>query len=192
LDNDLPPWWRYGFYLTIIVAVVYLFNYHVFHTGKLQLEEYQDQLTVAKLEMEDYMKKASNLVDENNVTVLTDETSLTEGKSIFMDNCMACHGRSGEGGVGPNLTDDYWIHKGGIKDIFKTIKYGWPEKGMKSWQQDLSAKQIHQISCYILSLKGTHPANAKEKQGELYIENTENDSTKISKPDSLMLMPEKN
>lgn len=187
LDNDLPPWWRYGFYLTIVVSIIYLFHYHVFHTGKLQMEEYEDQLTVAKIQVEEYRKKAANLVDENNATALTDEGSLAEGKSIFMDNCMACHGRSGEGGVGPNLTDSYWLHNGGIKDIFRTIKYGWPEKGMKSWQQDLGAKQIHEIASYIKSLNGTNPPNAKEKQGELYIENTSSDSTQTNKLDSLQV-----
>jgi cytochrome c oxidase cbb3-type subunit 3 len=178
LDNNLPPWWKYGFYLTILFAVVYLIHFHVINTGKLQIAEYEDQLTEAKLQMETYKKKAANLIDESNATVLTDEASLTSGKSIFLDNCAACHGRSGEGGVGPNLTDDYWLHEGGIKNIFKTIKYGWPEKGMKSWQQDLGAKQIHEVASYIKSLHGTNPTNAKEKQGELYKETTETDSTK--------------
>ncbi|MES1181445.1 MAG: cbb3-type cytochrome c oxidase N-terminal domain-containing protein, partial [Flavobacterium sp.] len=113
LDNDLPPWWKYGFYLTIIFAVVYLIHFHVSRTGKLQNQEYEDQLTEAKLQAEEYKKKSANLVDENNATFLLDEGSLASGKTIFMDNCAACHGRSGEGGVGPNFTDDYWLHQGG-------------------------------------------------------------------------------
>ncbi len=191
LDNNLPPWWKYGFYLTIVFAVVYLFHYHVSRTGKLQIQEYEDQLTEAKLQAEEYKKKSANLVDENNATLLLDEGSLVAGKAIFMDNCAACHGRSGEGGVGPNLTDDYWLHQGGIKDIFKTVKYGWPEKGMKSWQQDLGAKQIHEVASYIISLYGTHPANAKEKQGELYRENTGSDSTQVIAADTIQLVKEK-
>ena len=187
LDNNLPPWWKYGFYLTIVFAVVYLIHFHISNTGKLQIQEYEDQLTEAKLKMEEYKKKAANLVDENNATLLIDETSLGSGKSIFMDNCAACHGRSGEGGVGPNLTDDYWLHEGGVKNIFKSIKYGWPEKGMKSWQQDLGAKQIHEIASYIVSLHGTNPANAKEKQGILYMEKTANDSAQVVNSDSLKM-----
>jgi cytochrome c oxidase cbb3-type subunit 3 len=135
--------------------------------------------------MEEYRKKAANLIDENNATLLTDGESLASGKSIFMDNCSACHGRAGEGGVGPNLTDAYWLHKGGIKDVFKTIKYGWPEKGMKSWQQDLGAKQIHEVASYIKSLYGTNPPNAKEKQGDLYSDEKLNDSTHVIVNDSL-------
>lgn len=178
LDNDLPPWWKYGFYLTIVVSVIYLLNYHVFGTGKLQEAEYQEQLAQGERDLEAYRKKAANLVDENNAELLTDDASIASGKSIFTTNCAACHGGAGEGGVGPNLTDDYWLHNGDVKDIFKTIKYGYPEKGMKSWQQDLGAKQIHEVSSYIKSLRGTNPANAKEKEGELYVETTAKDSTK--------------
>lgn len=170
LDNDLPPWWRYGFYLTIIFSFVYMIYYHGTHSGKLQLAEYADQLAQAKVEMDEYRKKSVNLVDENNVTVLTDAAAISSGQNIFTANCSACHGRAGEGGVGPNLTDDYWLHKGGIKNIFKTIKYGWPEKGMKAWDQDLGARQIHEVASYIVSIKGTNPPGAKEKQGELYQE----------------------
>jgi cytochrome c oxidase cbb3-type subunit III len=170
LDNNLPPWWIYGFYFTIIFAVVYLFHFHVTHTGKLQLAEYNEQIEQGKRDVEAYRKKAANLVDENNATALTDGGSLAAGKATFSTNCAACHGANGEGGVGPNLTDDFWIHQGDIKDIFKTIKYGYPEKGMKSWEQDLGARQIHEVASYVKSLKGTNPANAKAKEGELYVE----------------------
>lgn len=191
LDNNLPPWWKYGFYLTIVFAVIYLIHFHISNTGKLQIQEYEDQLTEAKLQVEEYKKKSANLVDENNATVLKDEPSLTSGRSVFMENCAACHGRSGEGGVGPNLTDDYWLHEGGIKNIFKSIKYGWPEKGMKSWQQDLGAKQIHEIASYIVSLHGSNPANAKEKQGELYMDKAATDSVQVINSDSAKIVQEK-
>lgn len=188
LDNDLPPWWKYGFYLTIVFAVVYVFYYH-FSSGKLQLAEYEDQMLAGQYDVNEYRKKASNLVDENNATMLTDAASLESGKSVFMDNCAACHGRAGEGGVGPNLTDDYWVHEGDIKGIFKTIKFGWPEKGMKAWQQDLSAKQILEISSYVKSLRGTNPPNAKEKQGEIYSEGgSAGDTTKTMQKDSAQLV----
>lgn len=170
LDNNLPPWWKYGFYATIIFSIIYMFHFHVFHTGKLQAAEYKDQLDEGERQLAEYRKKAANLVDETNAELLTDGTSISSGKSIYQTNCVACHGNAGEGGVGPNLTDDYWLHGGDIKDVFKTIKYGWPELGMKAWQQDLGAKQIHEVSSYIMSLKGTNPPNAKEKQGELFKE----------------------
>jgi cytochrome c oxidase cbb3-type subunit 3 len=171
LDNNLPPWWKYGFYLTIVVGVVYLFHYHVLHTGNLQIAEYQEQIEQGKKDVEDYKKNAANLVDENTVTLLTDKESLLKGQTLFISNCVACHGQLGEGNaVGPNLTDDFWIHKGGIKDIFISIEYGWPEKGMKSWKQDLGGRQIQEVASYIKSLRGSNPAGAKEKQGELYLD----------------------
>lgn len=167
LDNNLPPWWKYGFYLSIVFAVIYLFHYHVLHTGKLQIAEYNDQLVQAEREIAEYRKKAANLVDENNATLLTDDAALASGETIFRTNCAACHGDNGEGGVGPNLTDDYWLHGDGIKDVFKTVKLGYPDKGMKSWQQDLGARQIHEVASYVKSLHGTNPANPKEPEGEL-------------------------
>jgi cytochrome c oxidase cbb3-type subunit 3 len=109
-------------------------------------------------------------VDENTVTLLTDATALAEGKKLYGASCSPCHGADGQGVVGPNLTDDYWLHKGGIKDVFKTIKYGVQEKGMKAWKDDFSPVQLAEISSYIKSLQGTKPAGAKEPQGDLFTE----------------------
>lgn len=170
LDNNLPPWWKYGFYLTIIVAVMYLINYHVIKTSPLQGEEYTNSIKKAEAEIAEYMKNSANNVDESTVKMLTDQSDLNAGKDIFVSTCAACHGKLGEGTVGPNLTDEYWIHGGGVKDIFKTIKYGWPDKGMKAWKEDFSPVQIAQLASFIRTLKGTNPPNPKDKQGELYIE----------------------
>lgn len=183
LDNNLPPWWKYGFYLTIIVAFAYLMNYHVLGTGDLQLEEYRKELVQADIQMKEYLKKASNLVDETNVKLLTDNTSLSTGRELFSANCVACHGNNGEGKVGPNLTDDYWLHEGGIRNIFKTIKFGYPEKGMKSWKDDFSPSQIACIASFVKSLHGSHPANPKEIQGELYFDSK--DSMAVLHADTL-------
>lgn len=188
LDNNLPPWWKYGFYATILFAVVYLFHFHILNTGKLQMAEYSDQLATAKAEIEAYKKKAANLVDETNVTLLTDASAIAAGKATYVKYCVACHGAEGQGDVGPNLTDNYWIHGGSIKDVFKSIKFGWPEKGMKSWQQDLGARQIQEVSSYLRTLVGTTPANPKEKQGDLYIEAGKTDSAGVS--DSLKAAPD--
>lgn len=170
LDNNLPPWWKYGFYLTIVFAVVYLVHYHVSGSGKLQLAEYEEQLQTASVEMAAYKKKAANLVDESNVVALTEPSSLSNGRSLFTTHCSPCHGAAGEGTVGPNLTDAYWLHGGSIQDVFKSIKYGWPQKGMKAWEKDLGAKQIQELSSFIKTLQGTNPPNGKEKQGEIYEE----------------------
>ncbi len=187
LDNNLPPWWKYGFYLTIVTGVIYLLHFHVFKTGDLQGKEYDNAIAQAKIEVDEFMKTSANNVDENTVKVLTEASDITAGKDLFIANCVACHGKGGEGTVGPNLTDEYWIHGGSIKDLFKTLKYGWVEKGMKSWKDDLSPIQMAQVSSYIRTLKGTNPPNPKAPQGDLYSEAGVaplNDST-IIKNDSL-------
>ncbi|MDX2174141.1 MAG: cbb3-type cytochrome c oxidase N-terminal domain-containing protein [Bacteroidota bacterium] len=172
LDNNLPPWWKYGFYLTILIGVIYLVNYHISGTGDLQEVEYNKEIAAAKIQIEEYMKTSANNVDETTVKLLTDSKDIEAGKAVFMEfNCKQCHGIAGEGNsVGPNLTDAYWLHNGGIADLFKTIKYGWPDKGMKSWKEDLSPIQIAQVASYIKSLAGTNPPNAKAPQGDLYVE----------------------
>lgn len=170
LDNRLPPWWLYGFYVTIVFAGIYLWRYHVTHTAPLSGEEYAIAMQKAEAEKEAYLKKSANNVDENTVVLLTDASAMAAGKNVFATNCAACHLADGGGSVGPNLTDDYWLHGGGVKDIFKTIKYGVPEKGMRSWKDDLSPVQIAQVTSYIKSLKGTKPANPKEPQGSLFEE----------------------
>ncbi len=171
LDNNLPPWWKYGFYLTILVSVIYLVNYHITKTAPLQAEEYAISIKKAEAEIAEYMKSSANNVDENTVKLLTEPSDLAAGRDLFIANCSACHGKAGEGTVGPNLTDEYWLHSGGVRDIFKTIKYGWPDKGMKSWKDDFSPMQIAQLTSFIRSLKGSNPPKPKEKQGELYAEN---------------------
>ena len=168
LDNNLPPWWKYGFYITILFAVGYMLHFHVFKTGKLQIAEYNDEMEKARIELEEYRLLAANNVDETNVTMLEDNTEISKGSEIFKQYCSSCHGNAGEGNVGPNLTDDYWLHGGDIKNIFKVIKEGVPQKGMISWKQQLSPKQIQEVSSFIITLAGTNPPNAKEPQGEKF------------------------
>ena len=173
LDNNLPTWWLYGFYACIIFAFVYVYRFHVSHTGLSSEQEFQTEMAKAEVEKEEYLKSAASKVDENTVTLLTDAAALAEGKKLFGASCSPCHGADAQGVVGPNLTDDYWLHKGGVKDVFKTIKYGVQEKGMKSWKDDFSPVQIAQLASYIKSLHGTKPAGAKEPQGELFKDDSE-------------------
>jgi cytochrome c oxidase cbb3-type subunit III len=165
LDNSLPPWWKYSFYLSIIWAFLYL-GYYTFGGGPSQLDEYEQEVLQAKIEVEAYNKKNALNVDESNVQ-LADAAGVLDGMDIYKTNCASCHGNAGEGLVGPNLTDEYWMHGGSLNEVFKTIKYGWPAKGMKSWQSDLSAVQIRNVTGYIQSLKGSNPPNAKAPQGDL-------------------------
>jgi len=162
LDNQLPPWWVYMFYATIVFAVFYMWYYHINQDGKVQENEYKQELVDAEI----LMKQMSEKVNENTATLLTDASRVSKGAEIYTQNCKACHGAKGEGTVGPNLTDDYWLHGGDIKQIFKTIKYGVPQKGMISWQAQLSPSQIQEVASYITTLRGTNPPNPKDPQGE--------------------------
>ena len=169
LDNALPPWWKYGFYITIVVAVFYIFKFEVWHTGMNPTQEYAEEMSAAKIQTDAYLASAKENVDENSVVQL-DAAGAAAGKEIFTKTCVACHLAEGQGSVGPNLTDEYWIHGGGVKDIFKTIKYGYPDKGMQSWQTTYSPVQMQQLATYIRTLKGTNPPNPKAPQGDLYKE----------------------
>jgi cytochrome c oxidase cbb3-type subunit 3 len=167
LDNSLPPWWVYMFYATIVFSFVYVIYFH-YLDGPSQADEYNKEIELASLKKTEMLKQTAGKVDENSVTLLTEAADIAKGKSSFITKCAACHGQAGEGGVGPNLTDEYWIHGGSISDIFKTIKYGVQEKGMIAWEAQMQPTEMQQVSSFIMSLKGTNPANAKAPQGDLY------------------------
>lgn len=167
LDNALPPWWKYGFYITIFIAVIYLFKYEVWHNGPNPTEEYNSEMISAREQVDAYLASMKNNVDEKTVT-MSDASGIAAGAVTYSKTCVPCHGSKGEGGVGPNLTDDYWLHGGAVADLFKTIKYGYPDKGMQSWQATYSPIQMQELASYIKTLKGTNPPNGKAPQGDLY------------------------
>lgn len=185
LDNNLPPWWLYGFYASIIFAGIYLARYHVFD-GTTQREEYLIEVAEAKAAVEEYKKNAKGLIDANTVELLTGEEDINTGKAIFEGNCAACHKIDGGGGIGPNLTDSYWILGGGIKNVFNTISEGGRAgKGMVAWKTDLKPDEIAQVASYVLSLHGTTPADPKEPEGELWVDpDARVDEVEVTQPDS--------
>ncbi|WP_339758673.1 cbb3-type cytochrome c oxidase N-terminal domain-containing protein [Algoriphagus aquimarinus] len=168
LDNFMPPWLQYVFIGTIVFAVGYYANYTVFGIGMTGIEEYEEELRIEAIAAESRSLTADASIDETNVTLDDSGPALGAGKTIFEANCAACHASDGGGGVGPNLTDRYWLHGGDIKDVFAVVKYGVIEKGMAFWEDQLNPKEIQEVSSYILSLQGTTPAAPKDPQGELY------------------------
>lgn len=168
LNNPTPPWWRWGFYFSILFGIVYIWRFHISETAPLQLEELKIAEAEAAVAKEEYLKNAANNIDENNVKLLTAAGDIADGKKLFAANCAACHGPDAQGVVGPNLTDNYWLHGGKVPEIFKTIKYGVPEKGMKSWKDDFSPKQLAQLTGFIKSIQGSNPPNPKAKEGVVF------------------------
>lgn len=166
LDNDLPPWWKYGFYLTIISSVVYMVGYHITGSFKLSHEEYVAEVAEGEAKEAAYRAKMAMNVDETNAVFLTDADKIAIGKDLFMKNCVACHGDKGQGIIGPNLTDNHWLYGNKPGEMYKIVKDG-TSKGMRPWKDDISAVNIQNIISFIHTLKGTNPAGAKAPEGEL-------------------------
>lgn len=168
LDNRLPPWWVSMFYVTIVFAFGYIIYFHFSGTERGQLVEYKQAMRDLDSIRYEAADRQANSVSENTVAALTDKASIDAGHGTFISKCAACHGQKGEGTVGPNVTDDYWLHGGSVKNIFKTIKYGVPDKGMIAWGSQLKPSEIQEVASYILTLRGTSPPNPKAPQGEIY------------------------
>lgn len=168
LDNVLPPWWLWLFYITIFIGVIYMIRYHVMGDWSSD-KEYTEEMAMAKSEVDAYLKKTGGDINENTAKVVNDAEALKNGKTIFNEpgKCATCHRLDGGGLIGPDLTDDKWIHGSDIGSLFKIIKNGVPEKGMTKWDGLLSAKQIQEVASYILvELKGTNPENPKVYPGD--------------------------
>ncbi|MBC8151706.1 MAG: c-type cytochrome [Bacteroidetes bacterium] len=165
LDNPTPPWFMGLFYGTIVFAVVYLIVFHVAGSGDIMGSEYAQEMAIADKQREAYIAKVAGGINENTVTQLTDAKGIGVGKVLYTQNCTVCHGANGEGKIGPNLTDAFWLHGGSVRTIFRTLTVGVPEKGMIAWKQQLNPLQLQQLASYILSLQGSNPAGAKAPQG---------------------------
>ncbi|MEO8068935.1 MAG: cbb3-type cytochrome c oxidase N-terminal domain-containing protein [Flavobacteriales bacterium] len=182
LDNVLPPWWLWLFYGTIAWGIIYLIGVHVLEVIPDQRTEYANEVAQAKTDVAAYIALQGEMVDENTVTLSTEASVVNGGRGIFTQYCTPCHGADASGSetsVGPNLTDPYWIHGGGIKNVFHTISYGVPEKGMISWKTQLKPAEVRALACYILSLEGKGSATQKPPQGDLWSEPAPADSTAV-------------
>jgi len=166
LDNVLPPWWVYLFYATIIFGAIYLFRFHIVGDYN-QEQEFNTEMKEAQAKVDAYMKTAPDTMSKDKVTLLTDAPSLAAGKDIFTKNCIPCHRADAGGQIGPNLTDQYWINGGGIKNVFNTIMEGGRDgKGMVSWKATIKPSDIQKVASYVLSLQGSNPKNPKPTEPE--------------------------
>lgn len=165
LNNPMPKWWLWLFYLSIVFAAVYMLRYHVLKTGDSQAHEYAKEMALAA---KNTKSTATKTIEEKDIELLSDQVSLEAGKVIFNKLCSVCHLMNGEGLVGPNLTDEYWIHGGSMNDIYKIIVDGNPSKGMISWKSQLTHEKIQEVASYIYMLEGTNPPNQKAPEGKIY------------------------
>jgi len=159
LDNNLPRWWVWLFYFTIIFGAGYLVYFHVLRAGNLQAAEYDKEAKAGEM-----IKSAALAKFESSLGSLEpskDQAFLAKGHQTFLTLCAPCHRADGGGLVGPNLCDDYWIHGSNFVDNLRTIINGVPEKGMLTWKGILKPNDIHAVASYIYTLRGTKPPNAK-------------------------------
>jgi cytochrome c oxidase cbb3-type subunit 3 len=167
LDNITPPWFQFSFYFTIVLAVIYLWYYHILGTGNVMKEELQAEIEKADKAHLEFLKYQKGL-DEETIAFSDVATEIEAGKKMYLANCASCHAADGGGGTGPNLTDEFWIHGGSPKDVYRSIKYGWKEKGMIPWKDVYNDQKILQLASFVNTLQGQKPANPKIAEGEKY------------------------
>lgn len=164
LDNLLPKWWVWLFYLTIAYSIGYVLYYHVFNVGDLQAAAYaKEQAAGDAIKAEAIAKFEQNL---GSLTPSTDADVLATGEALYINMCAPCHRLDGGGLVGPNLCDTYWIHGSNYVDSLRIIINGVPEKGMITWRGLLKPSEITAVSSYIYQFRGTEPPNPKAPENE--------------------------
>jgi cytochrome c oxidase cbb3-type subunit III len=169
LDNPPPPWFMFLFFGCIAISAIYFIRFSLTDYGYSQEDEYIAEVQAAEVKQTANLVAEDQNIDENSVVALTDITEIDAGKMVYIQNCKVCHDEGGKGNTGPNLTDEYWKHGGSTKEIFKTIKYGVVDKGMRAWADDLSPKKIQQVVSYIMSLQGSKPEGAKAPEGDKWV-----------------------
>jgi len=168
LDNPLPGWWLATFYGCIVFAAVYFLWHNVLGDSRLAEHEYKRQwASIEAQQAAELAEQKSNLNPETLAVEVSQPEAVSAGAGIYASRCSACHGQLGEGGIGPNLADAYWIHgDGSVVPVYEVIRDGINANGMPPWGGLLSEAELKQVTGYVLSLQGTEPANAKAPQGE--------------------------
>lgn len=164
-DNQLPQWWLFIFYVTMVFSVGYWVYYHTFNIGELPLQEYASALRAAT-------KNQKEVSGEYLVMLGKTPESVKAGAILFEKNCVVCHEDKGQGKIGPNLTDNQWIHGGAAKDIYKTIAEGIAAKGMPSWRTVLGPAPTEELTAFVLSIRNTN-VPGKVAEGTVWTETAE-------------------
>lgn len=169
-DNALPAWWRALFWLTVVFGIIYVIYFHV-GPGQFTSEQLEERLAAVEA-LKPKQVVATGEAGQKNaeaelLALVNDPAAVAKGKVHYDTKCAACHAALGQGLVGPNLTDDYWIHGAKISDLQKVVINGVVEKGMIAWGPIMPPQEINEVIAYIWTLHGTNPAGAKEAQGVL-------------------------
>jgi cytochrome c oxidase cbb3-type subunit 3 len=162
-DNPMPRWWLATFAGTVIFSVLYLFNLGPVGNGKGRIADYDASMAAAAAA---HPAMSAEAPPDRLMTVLKDPKAVASGKDVFALSCAPCHRPDAGGLIGPNLTDDWWIHGGAPSDVYKTIVAGVLDKGMPPWGKTLKPEQIEAVTAYVVSLRGSNPPNPKAPQGD--------------------------
>ena len=163
-DNDLPRWWVWLFYITIVFAAIYLLYFHVLGMGAGSRAKFENEMArvAREAQRQAALTPAAGPVD---IQPSGEAEVLAAGREIFTTHCVSCHREGGQGLVGPNLTDIYWIHGPLFADSVRTITTGVPLKGMIAWKAVLRPGEIFAVASYIYTLRGTNPPEPKSPEG---------------------------
>lgn len=164
-DNKLPNWWLYTLFGSIVFSFGYWFIYQTTGIGDLPRAAYEAELDRAAA-AEAGNAKLVPITAEALTALAKDRGIVARGKQVFTSTCVACHRADGGGVVGPNLTDDFWLHGGAADKIFKSVNDGVPDKGMPAWGKQLGPERVQAVTAYVLTLRGTNAAGGKAAQGE--------------------------
>lgn len=167
-DNPMPRWWVYIFWATIVFSVLYWLNVPGIGIGKGRIANYnRDMAAAAAAAARRQAAEPASASPEQLASLTKDASVVALGKQTFGQNCAACHRADAGGQIGPNLTDDYWIHGAAIQQIQATVTNGVLEKGMPPWGKILKPAQLDAVVAYVFTLRGTNPVNPKAPQGDL-------------------------
>jgi len=165
-DNPLPGWWMFLFWATIVFSVWYGVYYELGH-GESVTQQYDREMLALYDVQTKQLLKLGPITDQTIEGFAAKTDMMASARGLFAQRCAVCHGNQGQGNIGPNLTDDYWLHGGKPTDVFHTITEGVPAKGMIAWKSQLAMGEILALSAYVQTLHGTSPPNAKAPQGDL-------------------------
>ena len=167
-DNPLPRWWLALFWATIIFTPLYILYFH-FGGGMLELERYDQEMIAFYDKQAEQLLALGEITENTLVDLMADQSMMNGGKKIYQAKCATCHGMFGEGGIGPNLTDDYWLHGGQLMDVYKTVRDGVPAKGMLAWERQLRPAELMAVSSFVGTMLDSEPPNPKAPQGDSYV-----------------------
>jgi cytochrome c oxidase cbb3-type subunit III len=169
-DNHLPNWWLVTLFGAIVFAIGYWFHYSVLHTGASLAESYEASMAVDRAAAAARARRAGAMTDESLLALANDPATVRVGRGVYASNCVACHAATGGGGIGPNLTDNAWIHGGRPTDLLRTVNEGVLAKGMPAWGPQLGLDRVQSAVAYVLTLRNTNVAGGKAPQGTVSAE----------------------